>query len=274
MTVGHLVVLAALSVGLIAYGRRSLDRFWSIGGFVILTTLSAVAIRDGVDSHLLRGPNDALVLAAESIFAIFFLAEGLGLPRAVATRVGLGLHSRELEFDWHLARDRSRFFDRVKQEFSTGAPPDRAPRDARARLARIQDLRAPDPDWAALRDELLTLDERYLDLWGFLDQPEHLGDLPDAYVRANERWAGLRARSYADAAAMARTPLSRWLQQNRWPIAFGAGAVLEGLGILQVAGGRPLSMDHLLFWPGVICLGFGLLGLVSIWGPLGRRLFR
>jgi hypothetical protein len=274
MTIGSTVVLVAIGLGFIAFGRRSQDRFWWLLGALVLIAPTIVVVRDGIDARLVHGPNHALGLAGGAILAVYLIAEGVGLPRSIASRIGLGLSSREWEFDLRLTDEHSGFSDLAREVLGPQSRADRASFDAKGRLARMRRLRAPNPDWAALRDELAALDSRSLDLLIQGEEPQEVADLPVAYRPTFERWRALRERYRAEAEGMQPNRLGRIVRRVGWPVAFSACALLNGLAILRVIGGQPATVDQPEFWLGVACLGLGLLALLTIWPPLGNRLFR
>jgi hypothetical protein len=131
--------------------------FLALGGLVLL-----VILRGGIDTEsLLNDPPafDLVLVLAATVIAV----DVLGLPLPLARRLRLGLHSREWEFDRRLFALTNDARRTVQDEASDTARPER---ELPSIIARIGALRAPDEDWAAVRDGWASAWQRYLDLLG------------------------------------------------------------------------------------------------------------
>lgn len=163
MPIGSTVIYLVLAGLALAEGWSRGDGRWrriaflASGGLVLL-----VILRGGVDTEsLLTDPPvfDLVLVLAATLIAV----DLLGLPLPVARRLRHGLHSREWGFDrrlFALTDDARRV---VQAEVLDTA---RAERELPAIIARIAALRAPDEDWAAVRDGWASAWQSYLDLLG------------------------------------------------------------------------------------------------------------
>ncbi len=152
------VVLAAL---LFAEGPSRADGWWRRVAFLALGGLAFLLIaRGGIDTRdLLRAPSVFDVVVAACVIVV--VADFVGLPLPIARRLGIGLHSREWEFDSRLYTLLQEANQAV-EEVNTGRVEaiQRLPRI----VARVRSLRAPDEDWAAVRDGFALVFEQYAEL--------------------------------------------------------------------------------------------------------------
>ena len=152
------VVLAAL---LFAEGPSRADGWWRRVAFLTLGGLALLLIvRGGIDTRdVLRAPSVFDVIQGACVLVV--AADLAGLPLPIARRLGIGLHSREWEFDTRLYA-LIQEANRAVEEVNTGrvAAVQQLPRF----VARIRSLRAPDEDWAAVRDGFALVFEQYADL--------------------------------------------------------------------------------------------------------------
>ena len=163
--------------------------FLALGGLVL-----SVIIQGGIDTEsLFHDPPviDLVVVLAAMVIAV----DLVGLPTPVARRLGLGLHSREWEFDRRLSALNN---DARRAVQDTASDTRRPERELPPIIARIATLHAPDDDWAAVRDGWATAWQRYL---GLLGQPpgaawEEALALQDHLI---ERTELLRVRYRSDA---------------------------------------------------------------------------
>lgn len=156
-----MVIYLAVAGLAFAEGRSRGEPRWRNLAVLVLVGLAAQLILErGVNTQtLLNGPRVFDLPLA--VTALLMVVDLVGLPQPVARRVHLGLHSRHWEFDRRLYA--------LTQE-ARGATRDPAPGNGRpgrelpAIIARISALRAPDEDWAGVRDGWAAAWQRYLDL--------------------------------------------------------------------------------------------------------------
>jgi hypothetical protein len=147
-----------------------------------------VALRGGIDSQtLLNDPPFFDLLAV--LAAILLLADIFGLPLPIARRLRIGLRSREWEFDRRLTaltNEARRVVDR--------APVELRQRELPEIIARMAALRAPDHDWATLRDDWAMAWQRYLDALTVGGSPTSSADALSNYDHLLQETKLLRAR--------------------------------------------------------------------------------
>jgi hypothetical protein len=163
------IISAALLVGAgvvsVAAYRTRKDRFWLVLGATFAVGLVLSLLRNGLNASVSVDIGDGLIF----VVGLFAAAEAFGLPRGLAVRIGIGLRSREWEFDRKLA-DLLGPLDLLLE----GHPPgigeeasrdrDNAPiEDGRARLEALARMKPPDDDWRALTSKYATIYAAHLD---------------------------------------------------------------------------------------------------------------
>jgi hypothetical protein len=160
MPIGSVAILLTLAALAFAEGRaRAAGRWRRLGALILAGLAMAIVVRGGVDTRAILGTPlfDLPALVAGLLAAV----DLIGLPLPVARRLHLGLHSREWEFD-------GRLFALAQEARRTVEAP-RADRELTARrlpaiIGKISALRAPDQDWATVRDGWVAAWEQYLKL--------------------------------------------------------------------------------------------------------------
>ena len=145
-------LLGALALLSIAAFRARGDRFWAALGLICGVGLALVLIQNGVDTSASPTIPDALLAATGGVAA----AEAFGLPRWLAARLGIGLRSREWEFDRTLT-DLLRPLNRRLEARPVEVQPTAlgnwrsgVVKDGRATLARLAQLTPPNEEWGAM----------------------------------------------------------------------------------------------------------------------------
>jgi hypothetical protein len=156
--IGSVAIYLAIAGLALAQGPRRGATWGRRLALVVIGALAlAVALRGGIDAQTLL--NDPPFFDLFAVLAAILLAADLsGLPLPIAQRLRLGLRSREWEFDRRLTaltNEARRSVDRASVEVRR--------RELPGIIVRMAALRAPDDDWAALRDEWAAAWQRYLD---------------------------------------------------------------------------------------------------------------
>jgi hypothetical protein len=156
--IGSVVICLAIAGLAFAESRSRAAREWRWLAIVTLSGLVVVGfVRGGVVTWTLFGQP----LVFDMVFAlgaVLMAVDVIGLPLPVARRLHLGLHSREWEFHrrlFALTEDARRAAD------GPGTSGGHEPNNLPEIIARIRALRAPDQDWADLRDGWASMWERY-----------------------------------------------------------------------------------------------------------------
>jgi hypothetical protein len=164
MPIGSVLILLGLAVLAFAEGRSRADGRWRRLAVLLLAGLALVVVlRGGVDTRTLLGTPvlDILVLTAAVLVAV----DLIGLPLPIARRLHLGLHDQEWEFDrrlYALTQEARRAVDDPRPGGG------HLTRQLPTIIAQMSALRAPDEEWAAVRDGWVRAWDRYLTL---LSQP-------------------------------------------------------------------------------------------------------
>jgi len=260
---------------LIALWRRSHDRFWLLLAVLILVGTAVALFQRGLATdRLVSGPNGALGDVAILLLAAFFTADAVGLPRRVAIVTGIGLRSREWEFDRRFFQERVQFL-----ESGTRLRDDPIGREgvlefARSHLRRITALRAPNRAWAELRDGLVAADRDWIALILGTLPPDRMQDVKAAHESANAKWARLQEQYRSDSAAIrARQDPSRG--ESMYFAAAGLCAAVLGISTLRLLWGGPLSGGDPRFLLGIVELvaGFAvsLAAALRLWRGVRSR---
>jgi hypothetical protein len=198
MPVGSVLILLAL-VGLaFAEGRSRAEGRWQRLGVLLLGGLALVMVlRGGVDTQTLLGTPvlDLLVLMAALLIAV----DLIGLPLPIARRLHLGFHNREWEFDrrlYALTQEARRAVDDLRPDGG------HLTRQLPTIITRMSALRAPDQDWAAVRDGWVTAWERYLNLLSIPTDPAALEEALALQRELIERTDLLRIRYRTNASRL------------------------------------------------------------------------
>jgi len=163
--VAVLVLILMLTVSL--WGAQVRRRRW----YFFVAGLSAFAIALGIAvprlglTSLELTPGNVVLLAGLVLLTI----DIIGLPRQVALRTRLGLHSNEWLYDGKLYRLFKPLNDLLNAEpplghASHGPWKRRVQAVARSTLTRARELKSPNHDWAALTHDYVEVYEAIIDI--------------------------------------------------------------------------------------------------------------
>jgi hypothetical protein len=198
MPIGSVLILLALAGLAFAEGRSRAEGRWRKLAILLLGGLALVIVlRGGVDTRTLLGTPllDALTLVAGLLVAV----DLIGLPLPIARRLHLGLHDREWEFDRRLHALTQEARLAVDDPRPDGG---RLARQLPTIIIRMSALRAPNPDWAAVRDGWVAAWERYLNVLSMPPDPEALEDALALQRELIERTELLRLRYRTNASRL------------------------------------------------------------------------
>ena len=196
MPIGSLAIYLAMAGLAFAEGPSRGQGWWRriavliLGGVVV-----SLVIESGFNTHTLFHSPPVLDGIAGAT-AVVIAVDVIGLPLPVARRLHLGLHRREWEFDRRLSALAQQARRVVEHPALAGGPPER---ELATIIARISTLRAPDEDWALVRDGWAKVWQRHLDL---LSKPAGAAAREEALARQRdllERTELLRVRYRTDA---------------------------------------------------------------------------
>ncbi len=140
-------------------------------------------------------------------FAVFLLADAIGLPAPIAKRTGIGLpHTKDWEFDRRLT-ERRRSMNRHAQRGMVRRGQLAAEAGIDRDLRVMRRLKPPSAEWAQLRDDLVAHGEEWLRL--------------AASGASEDEWAAWQA---------AKVALGDRLEQKRQRYRAGWGNTLPTLG--------------------------------------------
>jgi hypothetical protein len=217
MSVTSVAVLVGAAVLSFAAYRNRRERFWIVLGAIFAIGLVLSLIRNGLTTSIQVDIGDAMVFVVGVVAA----AEAFGLPRRLAAPLGLGLRSRQWEFDRKLA-DLARPLGPLLEGLSLDAGEgglsgwdSAAVEDGRARLAAIARLKPPDERWRALTTSYLKIYGAYLDSIES-SSPGHVSPSVEAMTKAaDEELQQLRASYRADADRLAKASIAARLLGKR-----------------------------------------------------------
>lgn len=273
MPIGNAVAVVVMGLAMVAFGRSRHDRDWLFGGVAVLVGAGAALALRGVDARLIGGTTSSLLTLSALLFALFFGAEAFGLPSPIATRLGIGLISRSWQFNYRLWEERKAFIAALGVAQRDPMHRARAIERAEGRLRRIHQLRPPDPDWAALRDELVTRDETFLAFVRSATSTDEVVALQAEYSPLLARWDELRERYRAEAAVLKASPAGRLSRDFVWRVLLGAACLLAGVASLRMARFPVIDVGDVELWLGIVAVASGLVFLAtSVLPPLRRWL--
>jgi hypothetical protein len=201
---------------LIAYRRRR-DRFWAVlallcaGGLMLLLLTSRLATR----------PTFGWVEAAGMLLTAAVAGEAFGLPTPIARRVGVGLRSKEWEFDRTLAdllRQLNGEVERAQAASQVEAGiawRERLRREGERGLARLRRLRAPDDNWAELAKLYVRIYEDLIDVYGGERDDTTEAVITERSSLAAAERARLRARYKAEIERLGAGRVARLVRGRR-----------------------------------------------------------
>lgn len=197
ITAGLLAALTLLSA--MAFRRRR-DWFWAVLALISGGGIALLLIQSGLAATTTARVEDAFLLAVNAILA----AEVFGLPAGLASRIGIGLRSREWEFDQTLS-ELLKPLDRGLQERPVGGGPDtitnwraRVLHDGRVRLRRLARLRPPNRAWSRLTEIYGRIYSAHLDAIEREDQADVLTSIAPLTHWANAEHERLRTAYRAE----------------------------------------------------------------------------
>ncbi len=208
--------------------------------------------------------SSAQPILVMTLVGLLLWAQVLGLPRWLALILGIGLTSRPLRFSNRLSDLRKPI-----KALSVADPAhlSGAIKNAEAQIRRVRALRAPDPAWAAVRDDLADCDSRWIDLVRADASNEHLGEQLEAYAPVMARWTELRDRAASDQRQLA-TPARRRRGAIVWYGSVGFSAILLGVAQVQALDVPPSGLGDRHFW--AVALPF--IGALILFGMLASTL--
>lgn len=264
MAVGELVALVFAASGCIATWRDQKDRSWLVAGIVVLAAGAVDVAVLGLQLDAIPDPVIGTTVLVMTLVGLLLWAQVLGLPRWLALILGIGLTSRPLRFSNRLSDLRKPI-----KALSVADPAhlSGAIKNAEAQIRRVRALRAPDPAWAAVRDDLADCDSRWIDLVRADASNEHLGEQLEAYAPVMARWTELRDRAASDQRQLA-TPARRRRGAIVWYGSVGFSAILLGVAQVQALDVPPSGLGDRHFW--AVALPF--IGALILFGMLASTL--
>lgn len=196
-----LLLLIITLVGLWGARARRRSRYAYVAVAAALALLAGVLVPQLSLFRLEVRTFDAVLAVAAGVF----LVDIVGLPRPIARRLGLGLHSREWRYDGDLVRRFGPLNHRLEME-----PPMTdvelheswrlaTLQEGDATLRRASRLRAPDDDWAALTDRYVETYASILDIVAHGDPGGRRAAVTAANEQLNDARERLRSRYRTEA---------------------------------------------------------------------------
>lgn len=247
MSVGELVAAMFLAGALLATWRHYHDRFWLVVGLVILAADAVVLARFGLRTVVIAGPISISIVVASTLIGLLFWAQVLGLPRGLALTLGIGLTSRPLRFDARLVALRKPFVEAIAL---AQTDPDRraeAIAIAESQIRRERALRPPDPEWAALQDDIADDDTAWVDLLRSGASADRIADHAAAFAPVSARWTEMRERAAADQRLLA-DPARRRRGNAVWLGVIGISIFLVALAQARAVDLPSLGITDPRFW--------------------------
>jgi hypothetical protein len=247
MPIGDIAASLFLSGGLVAMWRSRRDSFWLVTGLFVLGITVVVAVRDGLHLVFLSGQTSAAETIAALLLGSLFWSEALGLPRSLATVLGIGLRSRALTFDGRLLDDRQALVAAVERAQVDGTGRHAALLEGSAEVHRMRHLRPPDRPWALLRDDIADDFEAWFDLLAADASPDRLSDHAEAFAPVMTRWIQMRDQAAQEQRALA-TPARRRRGQAVWLATFGTVFLIIAIAQLRAFDALDLGVTAPRFW--------------------------
>lgn len=197
LTIVGLALIAVFSW--IAFTRRR-DRYWALLSLLSVGGLVLIFGTGRAQARVTLGPWEVAGLVLAAVAA----AEALGLPDPIAQRLGIGLRSREWEFDRSISEALQALNDLIGRE------PLRANRAAWAawghqlrrigerRLSRLVRMHAPDDRWAMLARDYSQIYRELIELRVGEADHEAADRVAVRITRATAQRGQLRAAYRAD----------------------------------------------------------------------------
>jgi uncharacterized membrane protein len=253
-------------------------RAWRTGqtGVVLGAAFTMALTAAYAATYLLHGENlsrfevGTAAVPGVTVVALIYGLDGIGLPRALAARCGVGLHDPRGDF-YERLRVTSLEIEREMQAARASAH-DRSGhiRKASSLVERLAGLDAPTPEWAELRDAFVRAQRAWVELAGRYRDPERWPALPQGYSVLKARFGLLGV----EIAASYGVDLLELARRRRTTIRLcAAAAVIVAIpGAIVTLSSYPIENGWLwlelsaLFW----CL-LGIFGLaVATFGRLAK----
>lgn len=216
-------IITAMLLGGLAFAsalifRTRGDRHWAAIGAISVASLALLLILNGLYVSTAVDVGDLLLL----VIGLVAAAEAFGLPRSLAARLGIGLRSRDWEFDRKLS-DLLRPLEPVlhgrepeTRDEAFGNRRSAVIVDWRTTLTALAHLKPPDDRWRALTSTYATILRARLDAI----QGDPSGTAPPSIVQMTEaadiERERLRASYRAEADRLVRSSLvGRLLGRHR-----------------------------------------------------------
>jgi hypothetical protein len=259
---GQVVATLFLGAAFLAMSISGRGHTWFVLGLGLAVTTLFVVTRDGLEmARIVAGPISGSLALGGLLLGSFLWAEVVGLPRSLARRLGIGVRIRLLPFDKRLTELRHRSVEATDRAGERPSQRAEALAEAEAQLDRVRDLRAPDAEWAKLRDDLLDADEAWIALVRANVPADEVSAQMGVYPPLLARWEALRERRRRDWLAGAEPELHR-RQNISWTMTFGLAALLVGFGTARSSGFPALHPEDINLWLGASCIVGGI-GLVA-----------
>jgi hypothetical protein len=224
----------------IALGR--FRREWSTlaGGIALVAADMWFAVRQGWDIGQWTAPMPLLgLLPFMVVMACVAWLDAVGLPPSLAVRIGVGLHSRPLEFYAQLRKEWLSF-DRYFASTARSARPG-SMEGAGAVRRRLLALQAPDAEWAALRDDLARCQKHWVEIGRSGSEQSWVAQRSE-YGRLLDRARLMVGRTLTDAPSAIERYMSR---RSRVLNASLAAAAVVAVGVVLNVG-SPSAADEWL----------------------------
>ncbi len=270
MSIGEVVADLFLAGTLVASWRWWHDRTWVIVGALIGMAIPVALLRNGL--HLVvitwsMGGTEALV---SLVISLLFWAQLLGLPRAIARILGIGLWNPAYAFDWRIRDLHERFVAALATAKVEPGSRDRAFATAGDQIRRMRRVRAPSIEWRDLRNEIASHDAAWLGVVRSSESPEGISGLAESAKPLGERWSRMRKEALSEQRLL-RTPA-----RDRRGTAVLTGVFSIALLLFGIVDERTHDVVVVGFadpqsWITVMELGGGGIGIVAAVVMIVRR---
>lgn len=213
LTIVGLALIAVFSW--IAFTRRR-DRYWALLALLSVAGLALIFGTGRAQARVTLGPFEVAGLVLAAVAA----AEALGLPDPIAQRLGIGLRSREWEFDRSISdvlQSLNDLIDREPPHEDLGA---RAAwvrqlrRVGERRLSRLARLHPPDDRWAMLAGDYSQIYRKLIELHSGEEDHEAADGVAVRIGRATAQRDQLRAAYRADIEKRGSGRMARLLRRR------------------------------------------------------------
>jgi hypothetical protein len=262
MPIGQVAAVTFAAVACLASWRSRQEWSWLAIGLAALAFMALGLIRDGFRPVVIAGPVSASIVFAALLMGMVIWAHALGLPRRLATVLGIGLTSRPLRFNNRMQAIAQPLRETINAAIDEPIGRSTAAVEAQRRVREMRAIHPPDAAWAQMRDEVADGYQGWIDLLRVDAPRDRFVDHAQAFAPVMAQWTEMRKKAANDQQLLA-TPTRRRRGRVIWLATSSVSVLVTSLARARADDVSALPVSDPRLWVTLALLIMGALLLMA-----------